>query len=306
MKFFVLVLILTGLTACNSQAQYRPGQCTKQAQGTLDWRVRNSEVVITGTITKIESESSHGEEQDEFDVGDINENRHPNHLGHQTVGLVKLWRVVKGSIEHVANYSYGTAGTIDGMKSTIIKLYGLWNNHVCGSFLNVGDTRIFFLRKLLDARPDIFDRSNETSLEVRASAYLGQLTSSIPTVDDVLLLAPPAEKHKKKRRRGKRGKKKGRRKSQNGERKKKSRKRRKKRARRKRKMTESMYQSLRKLRRPKRGVLTQFSLSQMQELPLASTRRDADEGGHVLVVVSSPARITLGNLNLIEGIVELE
>lgn len=73
--------------------------------------MKNSEVVITGTVTKIVSESSHGEEKDEFDVEPIREITPPNPIGHQTVGFVQLWRVVKGTIEHVTNYSYSTNGT---------------------------------------------------------------------------------------------------------------------------------------------------------------------------------------------------
>lgn len=75
--------------------------------GTLDWRVKNSEVVITGTITKIDSESSRGENQGEFDIGHDTDSRQPKQKGHQTVGFVQLWTVIKGTIEHVANYSDG-------------------------------------------------------------------------------------------------------------------------------------------------------------------------------------------------------
>ena len=42
-----------------------------------------------------------------------------------------------------------------GSTSQIVELHGLWNSYFCGSFLQEGDTRVFFLRKVPDRRQSV-------------------------------------------------------------------------------------------------------------------------------------------------------
>lgn len=188
----------------------------------------------------------------------------------------------------------------------MIKLHGLWNDHVCGSFLSVGDTRIFFLQKLLDARPSSYSSVNETtSLEARKSA---DLSVSIPSdlAGGDAAASVPAEHKKKHRKRGnKKGRKRGRKGRRKGRRKRKA-KRSGKRRLRKRKTTESTYQSLLKLTSRAKRQMTPLTLTQMQELPIVKVKRSAEDQRDILIVTSAPARITLKNLNDIEAIVELQ
>lgn len=321
MNKFTIVAIIFAISSVNSQSSSRPDYCTKEEQGTLEWRVNHAEVVITATINRIDSERHYVGGKDALDVldnGTEHVNTHKPSDRH-AVGIVKLWRVVKGSIEHVTNYSLEQQDVLDGdspkimdIQNPIIKLYGLRNDHVCGSYLGAGDTRIFFLRKFQDFRPDLFQFVNATidkSVGLLA-APPGQIISK-STVESSTTITAQGEngKSSKPPKKGKhrRGKKK-RRKGKKGERSRKSKKGGKRKSRRKRRKTsESTFQKFRKLRRLRRDTMSPVMLPQIRHLPLDRVRRHAnDEPRQVLVLVSAPARITLQNLNYIESMMDLE
>ena len=68
----------------------------------------------------------------------------------------------------------GVAGkTKTGLSNQIVEVHGLWNSYVCGSFLEEGDTRVFFLKKLPDRRPEI-ERVRRNSKKLRGKERKGK------------------------------------------------------------------------------------------------------------------------------------
>ncbi|XP_076803565.1 uncharacterized protein LOC143447375 isoform X1 [Clavelina lepadiformis] len=194
---FFLHVILTSLVLLSSDASTmtsrvmsenneRLDRCsypTEKPAAGLESSSSGSDVIMTGTILQLEPEQASRSERNKFETG----NQLPE--GRTVTGHVKVWRVIKGSIDDIATkkrrkkrrrftgkhpHSYlpssvhlgnispqnqNATHVLNNLDSAVsykdgdypeLEIHGLWNSQFCGTFLRKGDTRVFFLKKMKD------------------------------------------------------------------------------------------------------------------------------------------------------------
>lgn len=307
------------------------GYCDKNDVGSLEDRVAMADVVITGTIIRLVEEKY---VPDDTVPASDGEGGNTN-AGSYEVAVVKLWRVVKGSLEHVQNQTIedGEDSVMEELglrnrqveneiiQQPMIKVYGIGNDLLCGSFVTPGDTRIFFLQKLPDVR-DLSAGSLISRVEtaprlatptilnpVLANATMEKLSKSSTEPETAEGSGGKKKKKNRKNKGGKRnkkgktrsGKKKKNKKNKSKEIKKKMSKRSKKEH--KKRSEPQVVQAPSESRRSKRSSSGDpFQVNSMKSERSVQFRAERDADRAVLLLNASPARITLDNLNSIEKI----
>ncbi|XP_039253739.1 uncharacterized protein LOC120330846 [Styela clava] len=327
---FLSFVVICGLVNAQSllvKTEYQD-VCSKQDSDSLQSRVSRSDVVLTATIVRTETENPGSEKPTDINTEPDPMKYSDERLSSRTVAYVKLWRVVKGSLAEVSNHTSGPQDLLSdeinlshsGIESPILKLYGLWNDKLCGSHLSTGDTRVFFLKKFRDVRElndeDNYEPPADDPLKVESMTLPGKLqnTSSDTMEDSTTESETTPSKPKKKRKKGKGPKKnkkgrKGKKKKKNkattksGKKSRKSKSKRKKRNKRK---SDSVRGELEKMfKRPKRSAVMPNKVTRLSEREVKVRRQIDIDPRSVLVLHSSPARITLANLNSVEDLSKL-
>lgn len=324
---YILVLVLVGIVNVQSslvESGYQDA-CPKESADTLGSRVSKSDVVLTATIVRIETENPGSVESSEIDVDSELVKSSDERFSSRTVAYVKLWRVVKGSLSEVSNHTSGPSDLLSdesvvsnsGIESPIVKLYGLWNDRLCGSYLSIGDTRVFFLRKFRDVR-ELNEKDLDDEVTKSETSKIMSLAPSDDLMKDSLVKMreetttqttattkkPKKNKNKgtgmKKKKRDRKNKKKNGITAKSGR---KPRKPKSKRKKRKRRKTESVRGELERLsKRHKRSSGLPNEVSRMSDREVKVRRQIETDPRSVLVLISSPARITLANLNSVEDL----
>lgn len=97
----------------------------------------------------------------------------PYSTGNSKTNFYTIDLLSSESISPAADNSNDVTGKL------VVKLHGLWNERICGSFVTEGDTRIFFLRKFLDVRNISEDDTSTGHIKNNPTGGNGNVTYSV-------------------------------------------------------------------------------------------------------------------------------